>query len=168
MSKTSEEKRLYDIEYRRKNKEKIRKRKRKYYIENKSSISKKQKERRQSLEHKRRHAEYCRQPDYKKWKGRYDKVYRAQKESGDFWESHILIVEILKLVKKISPSKKSRLYYKRNVLKIIERNNDKRLSKALNDRDNGKSYKEILSRAWTDENRSILQMLLLPDDVVID
>lgn len=41
-----------------------------------------------------RHAEYCRRPEYKAWKTQYDKVYRAKKDFGEFWEAGLVMVEL--------------------------------------------------------------------------
>lgn len=40
------------------------------------------------------HAEYCRRPDYKKWKADYDRRYRATKEFGDYAETFFLLQDI--------------------------------------------------------------------------
>ena len=41
-----------------------------------------------------RHLEYCRRPEYREWKRKYDEVYRAKTKHGEFWESAILALEI--------------------------------------------------------------------------
>lgn len=41
-----------------------------------------------------KHVEYCRRPEYVAWKREYDKVFRAKKEHGEFWEAAILALEI--------------------------------------------------------------------------
>jgi hypothetical protein len=41
-----------------------------------------------------RHVEYCRRPEYRAWKAKYDQEYRAKQEFGEFWESAILALEI--------------------------------------------------------------------------
>lgn len=45
-----------------------------------------------------KHNEYCRQPEYKKWKQEYDKKYRAKKIYGKLWESAIALNELAKVV----------------------------------------------------------------------
>jgi hypothetical protein len=60
---TKEEKREYDKEYRRKNKEKIRLKKFKYYQENRKEIYTRQKARKDNDESRAKHAEYCRKPE---------------------------------------------------------------------------------------------------------
>jgi len=42
------------------------------------------------------HNEYCRRPEYKKWKAEYDQKHRAKKNYGEFAECHLLIREIEK------------------------------------------------------------------------
>lgn len=41
-----------------------------------------------------RHVEYCRRPEYKAYKARHDREYRAKKEYGEFWECAILALEL--------------------------------------------------------------------------
>lgn len=41
-----------------------------------------------------RHAEYCRRPEYKAWKAKYDEQYRAKKMFGPFWESAMLLADV--------------------------------------------------------------------------
>jgi len=85
-----EEKRLYDIEYRAKNRTKLKAKKAAYfqrtYDPKKAAV-----ERKKRMSH---HVEYCRRPEYRAWKKSYDRQYRAKKEYGDFWECHILAMEI--------------------------------------------------------------------------
>lgn len=45
-----------------------------------------------------KHVEYCRTPEYKKWKKSYDENYRAQKEFGEFAESAVVLKEIEKII----------------------------------------------------------------------
>lgn len=44
------------------------------------------------------HIEYCRQPEYRAWKKRYDKSYRAAKMFGDFGECAIILEKIFELI----------------------------------------------------------------------
>ena len=53
------------------------------------------------------HVEYCRQPEYKVYKKKYDERYKAQLHYGGYWEAAI----ILKNLEKSIPS---RLAYKQN------------------------------------------------------
>lgn len=52
-----------------------------------------------------KHVEYCRNPEYKKWKKSYDEKYRAQKDFGEFAEAAV----ILKKIDQIVDSKKIRI-----------------------------------------------------------
>lgn len=47
-----------------------------------------------------RHVEYCRQPEYRKWKKKYDLKYRSKRLFGPFSESYILLQKIQKEVDK--------------------------------------------------------------------
>lgn len=85
-----EEKRLYDAEYRRKNRARLRAEKRAYFqrtydpvkaaIERKASMA--------------RHVAYCRRPEYKRWKKRYDQRFRAKKFFGPYAEAFLLLQKI--------------------------------------------------------------------------
>lgn len=153
-----EEKRLYDIEYRRKNQEKIKARKKAYYDANKERIKAKAKVRRNSDEYRKKHATYCAQPDYRVYKHKYD-VARGALQYGEFWESAILVKELEKEVRKLIPTNE-RAYYKRNVRAIVKRNKDKRINAAIEDIVNGHADFDILRRAWTKETKSMLTEFL--------
>ena len=43
-----------------------------------------------------RHINYCRRPEYKKWKSEYDIKHRAKKNYGEYWESFLLVTKIEK------------------------------------------------------------------------
>lgn len=49
-------------------------------------------------EHRRKrkshHAEYCRRPEYKKWKVQYDRQYRAHKDFGPYAEAALILTDI--------------------------------------------------------------------------
>lgn len=50
-----------------------------------------------AVERKKRahlHAEYCRRPDYKKWKADYDRQHGARKKFGDYAETFLLLLDI--------------------------------------------------------------------------
>ena len=72
-----EAKRLYDIEYRRKNKELIRSKKKKYYESNKVEIISKQRIKKDNDISRAKHAEYCRQSSQREKEriNRYIRVY---------------------------------------------------------------------------------------------
>ena len=84
------EKCLYDMEYRRKNRE-ILKVKKRAYFEKVYDPVKAAEERRLKMPS---HVEYCRQPEYKARKRENDKVYRAKQETEEYWESYLLTMEI--------------------------------------------------------------------------
>ena len=84
------EKRQYDMEYRRKNRQLLKAKKRKYF-EKTYDPAKAAEERKLKMP---RHVEYCRRPEYKAWKQVYDRVYRAKQDYGEFWESFIILTDI--------------------------------------------------------------------------
>jgi len=89
-----EEKRLYDEEYRKKNAALLKAKKHDYFVKNYDPIK-------AALERKKKmaqHVEYCRTPEYKEWKKKYDQGYRARKEYGEFWEVFLAVLEIDKEV----------------------------------------------------------------------
>lgn len=89
-----EEKRLYDIEYRNKNKSMLKAKKKTYfqatYNPEKAAIERKKR--------MPKHLEYCRQPEYRAKKKVYDRQYRAKAMYGEFWESFLLVEDIDKEV----------------------------------------------------------------------
>ena len=93
-----ERKRIYDAEYRSKNKELLKKKKaewrRKTYDPERAAQERKSK--------MAAHVEYCRRPEYKKYKKKYDKEYRARKKYGEYWESFCLLMDIKEEVLKKS------------------------------------------------------------------
>jgi len=50
---------------------------------------------------KQSHLEYCRTPEYRKWKKEYDHKYRLKKKYGEFWEAGSVLVKL----NEILPSK---------------------------------------------------------------
>ena len=89
-----EEKRIYDMGYRARNIEKIKpgkaERFKRTYDPEKARI-----ERRANMA---QHIEYCRRPEYKEYKQKYDRKYRAKTDYGEFWESFLLVMDIDKEV----------------------------------------------------------------------
>lgn len=86
-----EEKRLYDIEYRARNLEALKAKKREYF---KRTYDPEEAARyRKARMHK--HIEYCRNPEYKAKKHQYDRVRRS-KEWGEFGEAQMLLVDLEK------------------------------------------------------------------------
>jgi hypothetical protein len=109
-----EKKRLYDIEYRKKNSSKIKKRKAEYF-------QKTYDPEKAAIERKKRmpyHVEYCRQPEYKAKKHEYDIPHRYKKIYGEFWECMMLVRDIHREVIKLVPDKYERLKM-RGLLKRI-------------------------------------------------
>lgn len=84
-------KQQYDKEFRVKNKERLKAEKASHFKNTYDSAK-------AAIVRKKRapyHAEYCRQPEYRKWKKGYDEQYRAKKLYGEDWESGILLKNIL-------------------------------------------------------------------------
>lgn len=159
MKDKKEAKRLYDIEYRRKNRERHLVLKKKYYENNKEKLAAKQKAMRDNDEARRKHALYCAQPEYRKYKHRYDVVRGALNNYGEYWEAAILTKELELVVKKLIP-KKERLSYQRNKNTIVARNKRRRLAQALSLIATGDADFKILQRAWKKETRDMLADLL--------
>lgn len=57
-----------------------------------------EKYRKQRQARKEEHNEYCRQPEYRKWKAQYDKQYHAKKNFGEFWESALIVNKIEEII----------------------------------------------------------------------
>lgn len=155
-----EDKRLYDIEYRRKNGEKIKRLKAERYQRDKHKYADREKAYRRKPEVKIRHNEYCRQPEYVKKKRIWDIVYRSMEEYGDFWESAVIVTQIEKEIRKLIP-RNERLYYRRNVNNATYRNNKRRLEKAIEKIRNGEVGLEILRSSWIEESKQILEIELI-------
>ena len=82
----------YDRRRRMENHDEIKRKKREYYYRNHDVISKKLASYRKENMH--RHVEYCRQPEYKKYKKQYDRKYRANKFYGEYAEAFLLLQDI--------------------------------------------------------------------------
>jgi hypothetical protein len=93
-NRTNEEKkeikRLYDLEYRTKNHERIKQRQQKYN----SSPAGRDMQKRQREKREKEHLEYCQTPEYREWKRKYDREYQAKKTYGEFWEAFIFLRDI--------------------------------------------------------------------------
>lgn len=125
LSQLKEEKRLYDIEYRKKNGE-FRKQQ---MIKYNSSPAGRAMQKRNREKFKQSHAEYCRTPEYRKWKKEYDKKHVAKQKYGEFWESAIILNDIqsevdnraakleLQLINKLQKRKREYEKAKRNEFK---------------------------------------------------
>lgn len=84
------DKRLYDIEYRRKNQTELKAKKAAAFQRDYDPVQ-------AAVYRKSRmhlHVKYCQQPTYQAWKREYDRKYRAKKDYGEFWESALLIQNI--------------------------------------------------------------------------
>lgn len=90
-----ERKRLYDAEYRHKNREKL-KAKKADYFQRTYDPEKARIERKKNMD---RHIKYCQRPEYVTWKKEYDKQRRAKKGFGDFWEAKLLLQDIDEILK---------------------------------------------------------------------
>lgn len=100
------EKATYDKEYRERNKERIKKRHAEYFQRTYDPV-KAAKERKKKM-HK--HVEYCRRPEYKRWKKEYDKRYRAKKKFGELWESALILQDIEAEYDKREAFRENKLY----------------------------------------------------------
>lgn len=88
------DKRLYDIEYRRNNKNLLKTKKAAYFHKTYDPVK-------AAVERKARmpyHVEYCRQPEYRAKKREYDLDRRAKQNAGEFWESYKIMLELEKEV----------------------------------------------------------------------
>lgn len=89
-----EEKRLYDLEYRRKNQLLLKAKKHEYFKQTYNPVkAAKVRKKRMPL-----HVAYCQQPRYRRWKREYDRQYRA-KEYGPLAEAYLLTIDINREVK---------------------------------------------------------------------
>jgi hypothetical protein len=152
-----EAKRLYDIEYRRKNKEKIKLLKAERYQRDKHKYAEREREYRRSI--KDHHNAYCMRPEYVKKKRVWDVVYRSMKNYGEFWESAILVNQIEIEVRKRIP-KNERSSYRFNVKKMCSRKIQKRFDAAILKIINGEisSYNSIKNFSY--ERREFLKDLM--------
>jgi hypothetical protein len=100
---SKEAKAAYDREYRRKNRARLKAQKAAYFQRTYDPV-KAAKERKKKMP---QHVEYCRQPEYKAWKKKYDKQRRSKK-FGDFAEAHTLLVELLKEINRQMPDREAR------------------------------------------------------------
>lgn len=93
-NKTVEQKRAdkseYDRHYRKKNLDRIKRRKHEYFKRTYDPVE-------AAIERKKnmaKHVEYCRRPEYRKWKKRYDRKHKAKQSYGEFWECQVLTLDI--------------------------------------------------------------------------
>lgn len=69
-----------------------------------------------------KHVEYCRQPEYKKWKKEYDKKYRALKDYGEFGECFILLYELEGMIDRYEASIEQNTFNKSQQRKRLWKN----------------------------------------------
>ena len=89
-----EEKRLYDLAYRAKNLVLLKEKKRAYFKRTYDPVK-------AAIDRKKRmprHVEYCRRPEYRRWKSEYNREHRA-KEYGDFAEAYRLVIDLNREIK---------------------------------------------------------------------
>lgn len=90
-----EEKRLYDIQYRARNPGARKAQKAAYHKRTYDPVK--------AAEYRKTrmpaHVEYCRRPEYKRWKSGYDRKYRAKKDYGPFAEIAMLTVDLNREIK---------------------------------------------------------------------
>lgn len=91
-----ESKRIYDAEYRSKKIEYLKIKKRSYYLSNQEIIKAKNADYRKKNMY--RHVEYCRQPEYKKWKSSYDRMHLAVKHFGEFAQIALILRDVEKVL----------------------------------------------------------------------
>lgn len=92
------DKAAYDRAYRAKNLAEI-KRKRHEHFKRTYDPAKAAAERKKTMP---RHVEYCRRPEYRKWKQGYDRQYRSKKLYGDFAEAAMLATDLNRAIKERS------------------------------------------------------------------
>lgn len=77
--------------YRAREAEKLKAKKAAYY----QRTADREKEREARKRRMPKHVEYCRRPEYREWKQKYDRKYRARKEFGDFGEASIVLNDLI-------------------------------------------------------------------------
>ncbi len=128
-TQSKEKKRLYDIEYRRLNKEKIRASKQEY---NKTSNGRAMQKRARDKQ-KDYHLSYCRTVEYRDNKKKYDEINLSKKKYGEFWEVMLLVKKINKKVIELVPSKYERTIMRGQVKKAqVKRAFKRHLEKGWN------------------------------------
>lgn len=85
-----EEKRLYDMAYRRKNRRLLKAKKRAHFLRTYDPV-KAAKVRKARMPY---HVAYCQSPRYRRWKKRYDQRHRAGKYFGPFAESFLVLLKL--------------------------------------------------------------------------
>lgn len=89
-----EEKRIYDMKFRAKNLERLKKEKAAYYQRTHDPVKEaKIRKKRMHL-----HVKYCQQPEYRAWKKKYDRAYLCKQRFGPFWEAASILIDLDKEV----------------------------------------------------------------------
>jgi len=86
---------IYDAEYRRQNRAMLKAKKRAYFART-YDPEKARIERKKTMP---RHIEYCRRPEYKRWKQAYDRKHLAKKHYGPFAEVVMLTMDLNREIK---------------------------------------------------------------------
>ena len=155
-----EAKRLYDIEYRRKNKQ-LRREKGRIYEATPAGRAMQKRARDKQKDY---HLNYCRTPKYREWKGEYDETHLAKKHYGEYWESAIILKKLECLVRKRIP-KNERRYYVRNKDKMNESRKQKRILEVVEQINSGEVGLEILRRNWLSDTKELLKEIVLSKTV---
>lgn len=91
-AESKEIKRLYDLEYRDKNESRLKIVRKEWFAKDYAKNPEKYRLRR--IAKYKKHLEYLSAPEYKEWKKNYDKVFRAKKQYGEFWEAELILRDI--------------------------------------------------------------------------
>lgn len=86
---------IYDTEYRKKNRALLKAKKAAYFQRTYDPAAAR-------IERKKRaaaHAEYCRRPEYRRWKQSYDRKHLAKKNYGPFAEAALLTMDLNRTIK---------------------------------------------------------------------
>ncbi len=97
---TKEAKAEYDRKYRKKNRARIKARQAAYFQSTYDPV-KAAKERQKKMPE---HVEYCRRPEYKTWKKKYDRQHRLSKY-GEFAEAYALLLALEKEIREQMPDR---------------------------------------------------------------
>lgn len=97
-----EKKAAYDREYRRKNLAMLKAKKKAAYA--KWGPKHRELERKRRKVKAKEHVKYCRQPEYKAWKKKYDKDHR-DKRYGDYRQALVLLRELQREIRKQMPDR---------------------------------------------------------------
>jgi hypothetical protein len=58
------------------------------------------------------HVEYCRQPEYREYKKKYDEQYCAKKNYGEYWEAAIVLKQLENIIPHRLADKEKKIYKK--------------------------------------------------------